>query len=249
MNIIGKFFKILTDALNGGEKYIIDFISTFVPYAVPVIPAYLTYHHTINEMGFPSWVALTAAFVVEALGLASVATAVRFWQHNKKYKTDANRAPFKLAVMVYLFYIVVVIVVNVVLELVAQTRNGWVILSIALFSLLSFPASVLISIRYIHSDILEDRARAKAGYRNQDEGSPSVPQGPRRPKFASQYKEQMITMLNQEYQASGRVLTPKEITTRLKLDHDKSKGFVSTTTSQWKMENGIKPDDSHPLKF
>jgi len=238
-----NFFKLATDALNSGEKYIIDFISTFVPYAVPVIPAYLTYYHTINEMAFPSWVAWTAAFVVEALGLASVATAIRFWQHNKKYKTEANRAPFNLAVGVYICYIVIVIVVNVVLEIVAETRNGWVILSIALFSLLSFPASVLISIRYIHSDILEERQRAKKGGSNapEQDNSPSPVSGKRR-RVASQFQERIVTMLEKEYAASGRVLTPKEITAELKLDHDKAKGYVSTLTSKWKAENGIAGD-------
>lgn len=232
--MIKAIFKALTDALNSGEKYIVDFLSTFVPYAVPVIPAYLTFDHTIKEMDFPVWVAWTAAFVVESLGLASVATAVRFWQHNRKYKSDANRAPFKLAAMVYVFYIVIVIVVNVVLEIVSGARNGWVIFSIAMFSLLSFPASVLISIRYIHSDILEERnaAKGKSPIGSTDAVS-------RRPKHASAFREQMITMLEEEYKASGHVLSPKEITSRLKLDHDRSKGFVSTLTSQWKKDNNI----------
>lgn len=227
-------FKFMTDLLNNSEKYIVDFLSAFVPYAVPVIPAYLTYNHTITEMGFPVWVAVTAAFVVETLGLASVATAVRFWRHNQKYKSEQNKAPFKLAVMVYLFYIVVVILVNVILEIVAGSRNGWVITSIALFSLLSFPASVLVSIRYIHGDILDERAAAKGGMPVQQSAVSS-----RKPKPASAFREQMITMLNDEYQASGRVLSPKEITTRLKLDHNNSKGFVSTLTTQWKKDNNI----------
>ena len=236
-----KIFEFLTNLLNNSEKYIIDFICVFVPYAVPVIPAYLTYDHTVNEMGFPAWVAATAAFVVEALGLASVATAVRFWRHNQRYKSDQNKAPFNLAVMVYLFYIVVVILVNVILEIVANERNGWVITSIALFSLLSFPASVLVSIRYIHSDILEERAEAKAKNKMIVEEKPVNQLQVRRIKPASAYREQMITMLNEEYNANGKILTPKEITTRLKLDHDRSKGFVSTLTTQWKNEKGINP--------
>lgn len=228
-------FKFLTDLLNNSEKYIIDFLSAFVPYAVPVIPAYLTYNHTVTEMGFPVWVAVTAAFVVETLGLASVATAVRFWRHNQKYKSEQNKAPFKLAVMVYLFYIVVVILVNVILEIVAGTRNGWIITSIALFSLLSFPASVLVSIRYIHSDILDEREQAKS----RPAISQDAPQ--RRLKPASAYRGQILDMLNEEYDKTGKVLMPKEITARLKLDHVKSKGFVSTLTTQWKNERGIKP--------
>ena len=69
-----KIFEFLAKVLNGMERGIIDFISAFVPYAVPIIPAYLTFYHTRDMMDFPAWVAWTAAFVVEALGLASVAT-------------------------------------------------------------------------------------------------------------------------------------------------------------------------------
>ncbi len=237
MNIIGRLFKALTDGLNGGEKYIIDFLSTFVPYAVPVIPAFLTYQHTVTEMGFPRWVAATAAFVVEALGLASVATAVRFWRHNMKFKKDVNRAPFKLAVAVYISYIVIVVVVNIILEIVAGTRGGWVITAIALFSLLSFPASILISIRYMHSDILEERAGARSKGADPEEGTTKT--SSKRPKHASDYRTQITAMLDQEYSATGKVLMPKEITSRLKLDHAKSKGFVSTLTTEWKKENKI----------
>lgn len=234
MNILAKFFKFMTGILRGTENYIIDFISTFVPYAVPIIPAYLTYDHTITEMQFPVWVALTSAFVVEALGLASVVTAIRFWQHNKKYKSEQNRAPLNLAVFVYVFYIVVVIVVNVILEIVAEVRSGWVITAIALFSMLSFPASVLISIRSIHSDILEEREMSKGGGRVTAESY-----SPRKPKPASAFRAEIVDMLRSEYDKSGRVLAPKEITAKLKLDHDRSKGFVSTLTSQWKKDNNI----------
>lgn len=232
-----NIFQKMTDILEGSEKYIIDFISTFVPYAVPVIPAYLTFHNTHQQMDFPIWVAATAAFVVEALGFSSVATAVRFQRHNQKYKSEQNRAPFKLAVMVYVVYISITILVNVILEIVADTRGGWVILAIALFSLLSFPASILVSIRYIHRDILDERAASKT--------IRPVAESPRRVKSASAYKEQIVQMLNEEYSVSGRVLAPKDITGRLKLDHDRNKGFVSTLTSQWKKDNDIKP----PLGF
>ena len=82
MNPIASFFRFVSNILNGAETAVIDFVSVFVPWAVPVIPAYLTYHHTMNEMGFPSGIAATAAFVVVALALASVASAVRFWKQN-----------------------------------------------------------------------------------------------------------------------------------------------------------------------
>jgi hypothetical protein len=239
---MNRFFEVLTRFLNNSEKGIIDFLSVFVPYAVPIIPAYLTFNHTHEIMDFPVWVAMTAAFVVEALGLSSVATAVRFWRHNKKYTSEQNKAPFKIVVFVYVFYITVVILVNVILEIVADTRSGWVILAIALFSLLSFPASLLVSVRYIHGDILEEREQSRKP-RTYDE--PTEARASRKAKPASHYSPQILEMLNKEYAVSGKVLAPKEITARLKLDHDKAKGYVSTLTTKWKADNNIKP----PLGF
>jgi hypothetical protein len=241
---MNNFFEVLTRFLNNSEKGIIDFLSVFVPYAVPVIPAYLTFNHTQEIMDFPIWVAVTAAFVVEALGLSSVATAVRFWRHNKKYTSEQNRAPFKIVVFVYVFYITVVILVNVILEIVADMRSGWVILAIALFSLLSFPASLLVSVRYIHGDILEERENSKKTKPPIEQNNTEV-RGQRKARPASFYNEKILEMLNAEYTNTGKILAPKEITARLKLDHDKAKGYVSTLTTKWKAENNIKP----PLGF
>ncbi len=160
-NFLGDIFQAIADILNGAERSFLDLLSVIVPYAVPVIPAYLTYFHTRDEMQFPDWVAWTAAFVVEVLGITAVSTAIRFWRNNLIYKSEKERAPFWLAVGVYVFYIVIVLSVNVVLEIVAATRSGWVIFSIGLFSLLSIPSGVLISIRAQYTEMLVDRSERR----------------------------------------------------------------------------------------
>src|SRR5688572_8508084 len=166
-NFLGDIFQAIADILNGAERSFLDLLSVIVPYAVPVIPAYLTYYHTRDEMTFPHWVAITAAFVVEVLGITAVSTAIRFWKNNQLYKSEKERAPFWLAVGVYVFYIVIVLSVNVILEIVSGVRSGWVIFSIGLFSLLSFPSGVLISIRAQYTEMLEDRQERKAERQNE----------------------------------------------------------------------------------
>jgi hypothetical protein len=161
-NFLGNIFQAIADILNGAERNFLDLLSVLVPYAVPIIPAYLTYWHTLQEMSFPNWVAWTAAFVTEVLGITAVSTAIRFWRNNAMYKSEKERAPFWLAVGVYIFYIVIVLSVNVILEIVSGVRSGWVIFSIGLFSLLSFPSGVLISIRAQYTEMLEDRNERKA---------------------------------------------------------------------------------------
>lgn len=161
-NFLGKLFKAISDTINGAEKSFLDLLSALVPYAVPIIPAYLTYFHTTEQMNFPPQIGYTAAFVVEVLGMASVSTTIRFWRHNQKYKASGNnRAPFMLALATYIFYIVIVLSVNVILEMVSNQRGGWVIFSIGLFTLLSVPSGVLISIRAQYSEMLEERQASR----------------------------------------------------------------------------------------
>jgi len=247
-NGVKASFENVADVINGSERGILDLLSALVPYAVPVIPAYLTYFHTRDMMGFPSWVAGTAAFVVETLGMASVSTAIKFYRNNARYKSEQNKAPFALALATYIFYLVIVLSVNVILEIASGSRGGWIIFSIALFTLLSVPSGVLISIRAQYREMLDERAetRKPKGMIIQPIAQ-SVP----RPRKASDFKEQMLTMLQKEYDDAGRVLELTEITSKLKLDHNNSKGFVSTVRSQWMSENNISKDTAkkNPLGY
>lgn len=244
-NPLTIIFRTISNTINGAERSMLDFISVLIPWAVPIIPAYLTYYHTLDQMQFPQWVAWTAAFVVEALGLVSVATAIRFWYHNQRYKDSKNHAPFRLAVGVYVFYIVIVLVVNVILEVVAETRTGWIITAIALFSLLSFPSGVLISIRTQFGEMLEHRENKKQPKATNDDERPHKE---RKPKHASAFKSKILEMLDSNYQASGAVMSLTDISKKLNLDHAKSKGFISTTRSAWMKEKGITADKK-PIGF
>ena len=171
-NYLATRFESISETIAGAEKSFLDLLSAIVPWAVPVIPAYLTYFHTMNEMGFPSWVAYTAAFVTEVLGIASVATAIKFYRHNLKYKDSKNHAPFWLAIGTYVFYLVILLTVNVLLEIVAGTRSTAVITALGLFSLLSFPSAVLISIRAQHTEILNE-----AEEKREERKAAKIPQG------------------------------------------------------------------------
>ena len=243
-NFLVLIFEFLSSLISGAERSFLDLLSAFVPYFVPVIPAYLTFYHTRDLMNFPEPVAYSAAFVVEVLGMTSISTAIRFWRHNQKYKSDANRAPFALALFTYAFYIVIVLAVNVLLEVYSGTRSNAIILAIALFSLLSVPSGVLISIRSQYAEMLEERYEKRvSGY-----GKPmnalqvnemGFAQMAHKPKYASDYRDKIVAMLDDAYTNQNKVLSPKEITTKLKLTHENNKGFVSTLTKQWKNDKGI----------
>ena len=166
-NILEKIFRWISDTINGGERAILDALSTIVPYTTASIPAYLTYTHTLNQMDFPANIATLAAFTVEVLGVTAVSTAIRFWQWNKTHVQEKDRAPFWLAVSTYAFYVLTVLSVNVILEVYAKQRAPAVIWAIGLFSLLSIPSGVLISIRAQFGEMLETKREQAEQRRNE----------------------------------------------------------------------------------
>lgn len=188
-NVLGDFFDLITAVINGAERAFLDLISSLVPYGTPAPAAYLTFYHSIEMLKFPVWLGWSNALVIEALGLASVSTAIRFYRNNKSHKSDKERAPFGLAVFVYGFYLVVTITLNVVLEIVAGSRSGWIIVSIALFTLLSVPAGILISIRSLYTEILQERQERKEERQADRRGyTPNL-----RPAFGSDVKQETLT--------------------------------------------------------
>lgn len=247
-NWITKVLEAISDTFAGGERAWLDLLGALVPYGVTLIPAYLTYFHTYKIMEFPQWVAAVAAFVVEVFGVTSMHTIVKFWENNKKYTSDKSemRAPLNLAIFTYAFYMVIVLVVNVVLETVSKQRSAWVIVAIALFSLMGIPAGILVAIRATHREKLEARQQART-QKNEGQGKPTHAQGERRPKHASDYRDKIIEMAQAHHAKTGEVITPKAVTTALKLEHDKAKGYVSTTLTTWAKENGI--EKNHPFTF
>lgn len=161
---IRKHIDSLGDTVRSLERVIIDAISAITPWLAPVIPASMVYHNMSVVLGLEPWVSLVGALAVEFLGLAAINTAVEFWRYNedKHYRQSLKRligrkknrkfngAPFFVAFLSGLFYIVVVLVVNAVLDLHPESTETKV-LAKALLSLLSVDAGIIIAIRASHS--------------------------------------------------------------------------------------------------
>lgn len=132
----------------------IDTVADVAPWLAPSIPAYLVYHNTSSKLGIEFPFNLFAAVAVETLGLASVHTALEFWTWNgEKRKTD-DTAPFFVAVVATLFYMVVVLTVNAVLDFTSDLYAQ--IFAKALLSLLSLDAALIVAMRASHARRLSD---------------------------------------------------------------------------------------------
>ncbi len=116
------------------ERTLIDNVAATVPWLAPVSPAYMVWHNAVTLLGWPVWVAWVVALAVEGLGLSVVATSFQLWRE--------KRNTFWMAVCTTVFYLAIVITVNVALDLGAP---AW--FAKALLSLLSVPAAVTIALR------------------------------------------------------------------------------------------------------
>jgi hypothetical protein len=233
-----NFFDRATKWINDFEGSFINFVSVFLPWLVTLIPATILYDHLI-EIGWRPWVAFIAALVVEGLGLATVNTFFRFQRHNQKYKDQKNKMPAWLVVVVYLWYLVIVLFVNVVFDVVSGV--AWTeIVAVTAFSTLSLPASVLIAVRGLFSEWKgeHDRRYARSDERSDEQKPVQVNDDERSDEQEtvrpSDREQEIIAYLNKVYQSERRIPGPTEVAKALKLDPTKAKGYISGKTQEWK---------------
>lgn len=136
------------------EGVLVDNISATTPWLAPIIPAWLAYRNMVGKLGFEPWVALVGAIAIEFIGLAAVNTALELWQYNDSKRQKDASAPFGIAFAAGLFYIVIVITVNALLDISVELPVR--VASIVLLSLLSVDAGMIIAIRSQHRRVLSD---------------------------------------------------------------------------------------------
>lgn len=138
----------LTQAL---ESTLVDNVAATIPWMAPIIPAWFAYENMTTVLDMPQVISLVGACVVEFLGLATVSTTFKLWQYNDtKRKTDQN-APVQVAIGTTAFYLIIVLLVNVILD----TSPVEARVAKALLSMLSLAGAVVLAIRAQHSRRLE----------------------------------------------------------------------------------------------
>jgi hypothetical protein len=187
-NVGERFFVFLKALVSDLESSAIDLVSATTPWLAPVIPASQTYLHAINSLRYSESIAFVAALAVEFLGLAAVSTAVEFWNYNDTLKArkearvhllkgeDKKRArerrvvgaPFQLAAASGVFYIAIILTVNILLD---WGKPFPQVAANVLLSLLAVPAAVIIAIRSQHRRKLTETRRARSGATQVEQGA------------------------------------------------------------------------------
>jgi hypothetical protein len=251
----------VTKLVNNVESTWMNLLAAGIPYSVSLIPAMMTYRNAKKILGVDDWEALNMGAAIEFFGIVAMDTAIRFWHHNKKWQNRGagNKAPFMLAVVAYLFYLAIIITVNVVMEIATSPIGSlhwfrgeafWRIVALSLLSTLSIYSGMVVAMRTQHKEVLNEKSKDKPqGNNNQPKQEQPQPQRQEKKKHASDFAPQITAMLDKTWANEQRVLSPKEITTRLKLDHNTAKGYVSTKTTEWRAQNNIPRDGASSNKF
>jgi hypothetical protein len=144
------------------ERKLTDLIAGLAPWLTPVPTAYLVGRATIAYLRWPLPIAIVAAVIIEALGLAAVNTALTLREYNvSKRKTDPA-APFALAAALVGVYLTVAILLTVALDIVPDLAR----FAPAVFPLLSLAGVTVLALRSDQRRRLEaiasDRAERQA---------------------------------------------------------------------------------------
>ena len=155
---------------NNLEGKLTDLIAGFAPWLCPIPTAWLVGRAAYELLSWPLPVAITAALIVESLGLASVNTALTLWNYNQaKRKTDPG-APFALAALVVGVYICVAVLLTVALDIFPSLAT----FAPAIFPALSLAGVLVLALRSDHRRRLDTIALDKAEKRAERQAARQV---------------------------------------------------------------------------
>jgi hypothetical protein len=153
-----RFLKNWGRFIRAVEGLLIDNIAATAPWLAPLIPASMVYQAMMSVLHFDNWIAWTSAIVIETLGLSAITTTFQFWDWNDIKKKREQRAPVLVAGLTAVFYLSVVLIVNVLLDKTSPVEQKW---AKGLLSSLSICAGVILALRSQHSRRLEESLDAK----------------------------------------------------------------------------------------
>ncbi|MBK8467714.1 MAG: hypothetical protein IPL32_18020 [Chloracidobacterium sp.] len=138
------------------ERTFTSNMAATVPWIAPLIPASFALKNAAEKLHVQNGVEYIIAASIEGLGMSVTSTAFELWDWSDKNRDAKMSAPIRISIGTVVFYIVIVIAVNVGLDL---GWADWVIR--AMLSLLSIPAIVTLALRSQHSRRIAEQEAAK----------------------------------------------------------------------------------------
>lgn len=138
------------------ERTFVSNMAATVPWIAPLIPASFALKSASEKLHVQSGVEYIIAASIEGLGMSVTSTAFELWDWRDKNKDAQLSTQIRISIGTVVFYVVVVISVNIGLDL------GWADWIVkAMLSLLSIPAVVTLALRSQHGRRVAEQQAAK----------------------------------------------------------------------------------------
>lgn len=209
------------------ERLLVDVFVAYVPLLAPVIPATIAFFSLYVVLEMPLAVSLIGAGVVEFLGLGTVSTTMQFVDYNASRNEDDPPAPTKTAIGTMVFYLVVVLTVNVLLDDATLIHK----VTKLLLSTLSVAGAVTISLRGQHARRLAVKALKDA--RLEDEGrKQKADETAYRRQVSAERRAQKHELMKMELELKASESKPEPVKVSEKVSE--SDGEKPATFGKWK---------------
>ncbi len=163
--------------LDRAEAALVETASKVGPILSPVPTAYLVGRATIEHLAWPLPIGVTAALVIECLGLASTGLALELYAYNKGKRKSDQAAPFVLSVALVGVYFVTALALTVALDI----ATGLAVYAPALFPVLSLAGVSILAIRIDHRERLTAIERGKVERRKKRQEKTDTDRTPTEP--------------------------------------------------------------------
>lgn len=245
-NFLKNVFDWFREVLEAADVPFVLLVLVVLPFVVPFVPAWVTARNLHEIMKFPKEIAFVGGATVELLGFAGAILLLRYITELVEDKSNRRWITVALTGFAYVFYLIAVIVINVILDWQAgkETYYVWVIFFLCL---LSVPSGLLSASRIVtreHDSIKEkvrqenrndkmERYRIKHGVRvyNSEAGSKT--------KYASDLRNKIAMTLEAHYRKHHAVIGASELCRKVGLDPHTQRAEVWKQIREWKRDNHI----------
>lgn len=262
-NWLAKIFDWNREVIEAAETPFAKLAIFILPILSPIVPAGFTGLHVYKLMQvifdadiISKVMAVIVAVVLELLGYVGVVSFIQDVYKWIKTRREEYLVPAVLNGLSYGFYLLAMYFINFLLGQYFETPDI-VNKIVGLLSFITVPTGLLAANHLsgkaekeeaylLRQEKNEMRLKEKAikNGLNPFGGAQEVKPRKTSEKHASDFKERIPVMLQEHHAKTGKVMELTEITAKLKLDHGKNKGFVSTERSKWMAQNGIQKDGS-----
>lgn len=260
------FLDKVRDFFEHATPSIFSVLAALLPYLSPLPIATLTASSAMLYLGMSGTIAGVFVFVLEGLGLWVTSALVDAIVDLIRSRNSKTAIMVGILTLIVFIYVAILINLNVRLKSAAgeiSSEYSTIITLICFLPLISGFMNGYWKIRLqskadidLQKKIAEDREEKIRQEKRQDSlakykikhginpdmqpiHAETVAIAGLKPKFASEFHDEILEYLKKNYEKYGKVARVIEITAKFGLDYNKSKGYISDLRKKWMAENNI----------